>query len=144
MCLHMFTQEVEHIFLTSFFSDGIEFFLIFCLSFSPTVTIQSTVFVGDSLAFISPYSMRTRVSKRKGTPVDVPIAYDARLFSGRIDRDFLAVFAKTFELHDARDSREERIVATLLDIGPRVDLGSPLAVEDAAGGDEFPVARLGA
>ena len=68
-----------------------------------------------------------------------------RLFrSGRINADALPVFSDAFEFDRAGDAGEESVISTLFDIRTRHDLRAALAIKDGTGGDDLPIADLGA
>jgi len=78
-------------------------------------------------------------SKKKGPPCehrrDGPFENAAVLLDG-IDRNLLAVSAN-LKGHDAVDLGEKRVVTSLPDIPARMELGSTLTDDDAAGQDRF-------
>src|SRR5260370_24527183 len=65
------------------------------------------------------------------------------LFSG-FNAEEAAVAALVFELHEAGNEREERVVLTLTDVVSRLVLGAALAHQDCAGVDELSAEALDA
>jgi hypothetical protein len=55
-----------------------------------------------------------------------------------------AVAAPVFELYEARNKREERVVLALTDVFSRLVLGAALAHQNGAGIDELPAEALDA
>jgi len=65
------------------------------------------------------------------------------LFSG-LNADEASVAAPVFELHDARNKREERVVLALADVLTCLVLRAALAHQNRAGVDELPTEALDA
>src|SRR6266851_8760947 len=62
----------------------------------------------------------------------------------RLDADEAAVTALVFELYEAGNEREKRVVLALTDVFSRLVLGAALAHQNCAGVDELPAKALDA